>query len=137
MLSNNLRTHIVILRDGRKFNITTDQYATLKLNREDLKRTAPLEIRDCDTKELLYDGEMGDIKEFQERKQDEWLQQARFVCAWWSRHPLSQGWECNCSKEFNCMWFQMKDRLLEMWYKIDYDNDITEQMQFEYKKKYL
>jgi len=71
MLSNNLRTHIVILRDGRKFNITTDQYATLKLNREDLKRTAPLEIRDCDTKELLYDGEMGDIKEFQERKQDE------------------------------------------------------------------
>jgi len=135
MLSKNTRTHIVILRDGRKFNITQDQYSTLKLNRQDFKRNDPLEIRDADTKELLYDWEMWDIKEFQERKQDPSLYGAVYICDFWTRHSINEWGVCNCWKDFDCIGTIFKDKLKSMWYKIYNNKDITREMILEYKKQ--
>jgi len=132
MLSKNIRSHIVILRDWRKFNITQDQYSTLKLARQDFKRNEPLEIRDADTRELEYDWEMWDIKEFQERKQDPNLAAAVYVCDYGTRHHISEWKECDCWKDFDCIGIVFKDRLKAMWYKIHYNRDITREMKTAY-----
>ena len=135
-ITKNIKTHIVQLSDWRTINITQDQYAWLKLQLEDSNFSDPLEIRDVDSWEILFDWKMWAIKEFIHKKAkiNSW---DVFVCDFWNRHPLSQVWVCDCKIKFECMSFQFQDRLKEMWFKFDYASDITEEMKIAYKQKYL
>lgn len=131
-LTKNFRSHILILRDWRKFNITSSQYKAIKEWRRDNSRNTSFELFDCDTKELLFDWEVWDIKEFQERKSNKDMATKRFVCWYWTRHPMEMAGSCDCGKKFDCMEFQIQDWLTCAWYKIEYPSDITEQMQEEF-----
>jgi hypothetical protein len=48
-ITKNKRTHILILRDKREFNITQEQYANIRLDREDKKRYDPFTLKDVDS----------------------------------------------------------------------------------------
>lgn len=137
MLTKNPKTHIIIFKDWSQLNITKAQYDFYREEVGLKKHNEFIKIDDIDTKEILFEWRCSEIKEFKERKQDRSMQEKRFVCDFWWRHPLSQMWECDCDKEYKCMWFQFRDRLKEMWYTIDYASDITSEMQIAYKKKYL
>ena len=136
MLTTNLKTHIAIFRDWTKINISRDQYATLRLQKENNKRSDMVTIKDPDTKEILFDGELGDIKQFLERKLDQNLWEKRWVCWYWSRHEII--WfpdNCHCTDKFKVLSIQFKDELKKLWYKIFYDSDITESMQKHYLRQ--
>jgi len=135
MLTKNVRTHIIVLRDWRKFDITTKQYEAIKEWRKDNTRNTPFELFDADTKEIMFDWEVWDIKEFQKRKTDPNIWKYRYVCDFWTRHAL--GTECECSKEFNCLWISFKDKLKELWYNIEYAVDITEEMRENFRRTHL
>ncbi len=129
-LTNNLRTHILVLRDWRQFNITKQQYWLIRMDRQDNKRTDFFTLTDSDTNEVLFDWEYWDIKEFKERKVDKDLGEKKWVCSFWTRHSVI--WfpdNCECTKKFNTLWILFKDELKKLWYNINYDSDITEEMQ--------
>lgn len=141
MLSNKIITHRVIIRnaDGKgvtKYPLTKDMYVNYRLAKSDRKIWSTIWITDIDGNKLR---EIDPIKleEFEEVVINPSIAEKRWVCSWWNRHPLSMLWECSCNKEFDCLSFQMKDRLKEMWYNIQYSTDITEEHRIAYKKKYL
>ena len=126
MLSKNIRSHIVILRDWREFNITREQYWILKISRQDWKRNDPLEIRDCDTQKIIYDWELWDIKEFKER---EFVNMSWYVyiCSYGTRHNLND--ECLCKEKFKCFYWSFYGRLGDRNINIYYSKQITQEMQ--------
>ena len=137
-LTNNLRTHILVLRDWRQFNITKQQYWLIRMDRQDNKRSDFFTLTDSDTNEVLFDWEYWDIKEFKERKIDKDLGEKRWVCSFWTRHSVI--WfpdNCECSKKFNTLWIMFKDELKKLWYNINYDSDITEEMQEHFLRNNL
>lgn len=134
-ITNNLRTHILVLRDWREFNITKQQYWLIRMDRQDNKRTDFFTLTDADTKEVLFDWEYWDIKEFKERKVDPSYANAVWICSFWWRHPLSTAWECNCSEKFWTLWILFRDELKKLGYKIEYDSDITTEMQNHYLRE--
>lgn len=133
-LTNNLRTHILVLRDWRQFNITKQQYWLIRMDRQDNKRTDFFTLTDADTQEVLFDWEYWDIKEFKERKIDHSYASAVWICSFWTRHPLSTAWECDCSKKFGTLGILFKDELKKLWYDVFYDSDITPEIQEHYLK---
>jgi len=141
MLSTEIVTHRVIVKnqDGKgitKYPLTKEMYAEYSIAKVDRKPWSEIWLKDLDWENLR---KLDPIKfeEFEEVKQDKGIQWAVFICSFWVRHPLSMGWICGCSKEFDVIWILFKDRLKEMWYDINYPEDITEEMRLEYKKKYL
>lgn len=134
-ISKNIRTHIVILRDWRSFNITRWQYEAIKEWKRNQKRNDPFSLYDCDTGKLLFDWEIGEIKEFKEKNIDKDYAGKVYVCDFWWRHCLSC--DCDCEFEFWCLSFQFQDRLGKMWYVINNSSDITKEMRTAYKQKYL
>ena len=136
MLSKNIRTHILILNDWREINITKEQYSTIRLRSEDAKYSDPLTIKDIDNGEIVYDGKMWAIKEFSERKQDNTLQSKQWICSYWWRHPVS--WfpnNCDCRKKFKVLPCVFIDKLKDMWYKLDFDYQITNEMRDNFLKE--
>lgn len=59
-------SHKAILRDGRELNLTRQQYADIRDLKSMGKRNDMISITHPDTKAMLFDGELGDIKEFRE-----------------------------------------------------------------------
>jgi hypothetical protein len=129
MLSKNIRTHILLLRDWNKINITTEQYQALRLQKEDKKRNDMVTIRDTDTKEVLFDWEYWDIKWFIERKQEN-INWYKKVCQFWTRHNLQE--ECQCNKKFWCLSIVFQDKLKEIWIEVYHHSDITPTIQQRY-----
>lgn len=135
-LTNNLRTHILVLRDWRQFNITKQQYWLIRMDRQDNKRTDFFTLTDADTKEVLFDWEYWDIKEFKERKVDKDLWEKKWVCSFWTRHSVI--WfpdNCDCDKKFKTLWILFKDEIKKLGYKVNYDSDITKEMQDHYLRE--
>jgi len=125
------------MSDWEKINITKAQAELYRSEVELKQHNNFITINDIDTDEILFDWRCSEIKRFVERKQDKGTQWAVFICSFWVRHPLSMGWACECKKEFKTLWILFKDRLKEMWYKVFYDDDITEEMRLEYLQKYV
>lgn len=141
MLSNKVVTHRVIVRnaDGKwitKYPLTKDMYVNYRLAKSDRKIWSTIWITDIDDNKLR---EIDPIKleEFEEVIIDPSVVDKRWVCSWGNYHPLFMLGECSCQEEFDCIWLDMKDRLNEMWYNIQYPSDITNEMQVAYKNKYL
>ena len=137
-LSKNIRTHKMILSDWRVFHLSFTQYQKFKLLLLDSKYSDPLVITDCDSWKIVFDWKISAYKEFQQINTWNFKGTRGVICSWWTKHPLE--WysdNCTCWKEYDCLWFQMKDRLEEMGFKTTYSSDITSEMQTAYKKKYL
>jgi len=135
MINKNVKTHNIIMKNWEILKITKAQYEFYKEEINLKKFTDFIIINNIDTDEILFEWRCSEIKRFEKIKFDKWYQQTMFVCDWWTRHQLSQ--VCNCWKKFDCLWFQMKDRLNEMWYNIKYPSDITLVMQNKYINKFL
>jgi len=136
MLTKNQRTHIIIFKDWRKINVTKTQAEFIEQELELKKHNEFITIDDIDTKQVLFKWRCSEIKEFQERNTDSSLANANAVCDFWWRHPIQ--WfpdNCTCAKDFDCMRFQFQFKLEEMWYKIEYASDITEEMRAAYKQQ--
>lgn len=54
-----------------------------------------------------------------------------YVCDFGHRHFLNQ--KCKCLKEYRTLWIIFKEKLKELWYEINYNSDITVEMQKKYK----
>lgn len=138
MITNNKRTHIILLWDWSKINITKAQY---DLYREEVwmkKHNEFITITDIDTWETIFEWRCSEIKRFEERKQDTTIWDKNWVCSFWWRHNVI--WfphNCECWKKFNCLWLVFKDKLKVIWFKFTYDIDITEQMRNDYKEYYM
>jgi len=60
-----------------------------------------------------------------------------YRCWHWTRHDIT--WfpnNCNCIEKFDCTWLKFQDILRWLWYKINYDTDVTRAMQLDYFKRY-
>lgn len=97
MLTNNLRTKIVILSDDREIAITEQQYLAIKADQNVWKYNDPVLIRDADTKETLFDGKIWAIREFRDIKRNEntWNM---YVCDYATRHTIHES--CNCQEKY-------------------------------------
>ena len=140
MLNTNIKTHYILIKEWKyneikKIAVTSAQYELYREELEIKPFNALMTIHDIDTNEILYEWRANKIEWFEKIKKDIWLTQAVFICSFWVKHPLSMWWNCNCSKEFNTLWISFKDKLKEMWYEINYDSDITEEMRLAYKKQ--
>jgi len=129
-ITKNQRTHILILRDWRQLNITQEQYWTIKLARQDWKRNDPLEVKDPDTWFIIYDWELGDVKEFKQRSF--WTHTYNAICDFWARHPIRE-WEynCECEKQWKYTGDKLKDFVRDK-YNVSYPQDITIEMKKEF-----
>jgi hypothetical protein len=56
----------MILQDGRQFPITTDLYTAVREAKTSEKATSFFLMRDPDTQQVMFDGELRQIKEFKE-----------------------------------------------------------------------
>lgn len=130
-ITKNLKTHIAYIRDWEEINLTTEQYQTLRLAKEDNKSRDMVTIKDPDTWKILFDWEYWDIKKFKERDAGN-MGESRYICSYWTRHFMTD--ECKCSKRFWCTWFVFQDKLRELWHDTFYDSNITPAMQEEYLK---
>jgi len=132
MLSINKRTHKIQFRDWSHINITTAQYEFYRDEVELKKHNEFITIEDIDTHDIIFEWRCSEIKEFQQINKDSSLSWAVYICDYGTRHPISMWGECECVKKYACMWFQFKDRLKILGYKINYAKDITKDMQRAY-----
>ena len=96
MLTKNLRTHYLILRNWRSFPVTQEQHDTIKLMKSTSKVNETFELRDADTKKMLFDWEFREIKEWKEI--NHWWSDRKYFCGFWNAHSLQQ--ECNCQEKY-------------------------------------
>lgn len=129
-LSKNIRTHLVLLRDGWEINITEQQYNTLRLKKEDAKRNDMITITDADTQKVLFDGEMWEIKWFRKREIDPTLASTKYVCGYGIRHALNE--DCKCKERFKCFDYSFQDWLTDRGFVFYYPEQITFQMQQQF-----
>ncbi len=141
MLSTQIATHRVIIKTAdwkgvTKYPITQEQYINYRLAKADRQLGDTVKITDIEWNELR---EVDPIKleEFEKIHRDKSLKQARWICWFWVRHPLSTVWKCECGKEFQVPSFLFSSRLEDMWFRFYYDRDITWEMRTKYKQKYL
>jgi len=135
MITTNIKNYIIIFRNWTQISITKAQYNLYRDEIEMKKHNDFITINDIDTNEILFEWRCNEIKEFKERKQDPSLYGAVYICDFWTRHSVSEWWECNCWKDFDCIWITFKDKLKTMWYKINYNSDITREMILQYKQQ--
>lgn len=139
MLSKNVMTHYLLLKEWekniiKKIPITESQHEFYKSELELKKYSDFITISDPDTWNIIFEWRCNKVEWFEEIIKDPDLYEKRWVCSFWVRHTIP--WfpdNCQCSKEFDCLWITFKWKLKEMWYKINYDSDITEY----HRKKYL
>jgi len=134
MLTNNPKTHYIILWDKSQINITKAQYDFYKEEVELKKHNEFITIDDSDTKEILFEWRCSEIKRFVERKSSTNSWWYRYICSFWNKHHISES--CECSKEFDCLWIIFKWRLQDMWFEVFYDSDINNEMRTAYKQRY-
>ena len=92
-----LRTHYMILQDGRQFPITQELYNNVRDAKTTEKATSFFLLRDPDTQEVLFDGELRAIKEFKEiSKKDNWIKW--WFCWFGNLHTMKE--PCNCSEKY-------------------------------------
>jgi len=140
MLSTHIKTHYILIKEGeknqiKKIPITTSQYELYKEELQMKKHNDFFQIDDIETKQILYDGRANKIDWFEEIIRDKELSEKKWVCSFWTKHPVV--WfpnNCNCSEKFWVLWITFKDELKKLWYNINYDSDITEEMQNHYLK---
>lgn len=132
MLTKNIRTHIMFLKDWRSIPITELQWKNILLLKEDKKDTYPLTLQDVDSWEIIYCWELYQIKEFWIKKTDKTISWARYICDYWHRHTLNE--KCLCINKY---WLAIlfKSKLREMWYKVFYNYEITKEMQEAFLKQ--
>lgn len=142
-LSKNVKTHYILIKEWernqiRKIPITKVQYELYKEELEIKKHYDFFQIDDVETWKILFEWRASKIEWFEEINRDPTLIWKQWVCSFWSRHYVI--WfpsNCNCSTKFKTIWVSFQDRLKEMWYKISHENDITDEMQREYIKRFL
>ena len=135
-LTRNIKTHLIVLKDGRTFPLTEQQYKVHKLEQEDKKINDSLEIINIDTKELVFDWKWTEFKEFRKRKIVDNSSKVIY-CDYWTKHSLEeyQYWEwCKCYNIYGVIWWTFKKALQKLWYQIRYNKDITEEMQKHFLK---
>ena len=97
MLLTKPKTHLIIMKDWTKFNITEAQY---ELYREEIwmkKHNEFITINDIDTNEILFEWRCSEIKEFKTKWQSKYYDSV-WICTKWWRHPVL--WfpnNCNCN----------------------------------------
>lgn len=120
MLTTNLRTHYLILRDGRQFPITTEQYDKIRTGRkmkaEQKKLSDTFELCDADTKQLLYEGEYRAIMEFRETSKKNssirW-----YYCEYGKLHPMQDS--CECFERCGIPAIIFREKARELYAKFD------------------
>ena len=140
MLTKNQRTHLILVKQWdrgeiKRIPITKAQYDLYEEELQTKKHNDFFKIHDIDTQEVVYNWRASKIEGFEEIKTDQTLLNKRYICEFWSKHPVI--WfpsNCQCMKKFDTLPYAMKDKLREMWYIINASADITEEMQNNYLK---
>lgn len=121
MLTTNLRTHYVILQDGRKFPITYEQYNNIRELKTSEKATSFFTLTDIDTRKVLFDGELRSIKEFQEvskkRNDVKW-----YFCWYGNTHGMND--KCDCRDKYKVSEASFRSEAYRRFWK--YDDKIVE-----------
>ena len=114
--TKNFRSHIVIFRDWLEINITEQQYQSIRHDKENLKSQEMITIRDIDNWNILYDWEIGAIKQFKERKQSNcaWV---NWICWYWEFHAIWQ--KCECRSKFKISELDFRHRARKLYWTID------------------
>lgn len=121
MLTNNLRTKLVILSDDREIAITEQQYLAIKADQNVGKYNDPVLIRDADTKETLFDWKIWAIKEFRDIKINEnaWN---KYVCDFATRHTIHES--CTCHEKYWVYPVEFRMKMHEM-FPLKYASTLT------------
>ena len=125
MLTNNLRTKLVILTDDREISITEQQYNAIKADQAIGKYNDPILIRDADSKEILFDWKIGAIKEFRDINKSN-LAWAYYVCDFWIKHPVHE--TCTDIEKYKVSPIVFRTALRELYPQVNYPNQITPEM---------
>ena len=135
MLSTKVKTHYILIKEWDRGNIkkialTKSEYELYEQELEMKKHNWFFKMYDIDTNELIFNGRANKIEWFEEIKVDPTLSTKKWVCSFWTKHSLI-GFpdNCNCSEKFDTLWITFKWELIKLWYKVNYDSDITEEMQ--------
>lgn len=114
MLTKNLKTHLVVLSDGREIPITFNQHNWLVLMIQDWKSSDLITIRDEDTQNVLFEWRSQSIKEFKEIKRSDigWLM---FICEFWIRHNLHES--CNCPMKYRIFPAMFSAKKFELYWQ--------------------
>ncbi len=56
-----------------------------------------------------------------------------YICDFWFRHKLHE--KCCCRYKYKTFWNIFKIELNQMWYKVFYNTDITQEMQEAFLEK--
>lgn len=141
MLSTQIKTHYILIKEWeknqiKKIPITTAQYELYKEELQTKKHNEFFQVDDVETKEVLYDGRASKIDWFEEIKRDPTLNWKRWICSFWTRHSVI--WfpdNCDCDKKFKTLWILFKDEIKKLGYNVNYDSDITKEMQDHYLRE--
>lgn len=139
MLNTKVKTHYILIKEWDRGNIkkialTKSEYELYEQEVEMKKHNWFFKMYDIDTNELLFNGRANKVEWFEEIKLDPALMWAVWICSLWTRHALSAGWDCDCSKKFNTLWITFKDEIEKLGYKVKDTSEITEEMQLAYLK---
>ena len=124
MLTTNRRTKLLILSDDREIAITEDQYKAIKADQALGRFSDPITIRDLDTKEILFDGKIGAIKEFRDIKSS-YSGGDRWICDFWIRHVMSES--CGCPDKYKVIPIDFRIKMYELYPRMYAKNLSTEQ----------
>lgn len=125
MLTNNLRTKLVILTDDREISITEQQYNAIKADQAIGKYNDPILIRDADSKEILFDWKIGAIKEFRDINKSN-LAWAYYVCDFWIKHPVHEN--CTDIEKYKVSPIVFRTALRSIYPQVQYSREITPEM---------
>lgn len=111
MLTTNLRTHWLLLKDGRKFAVTQDQYMWIKSAKSLSKISDTFELRDVDNWKMLFDWEYREIKEWVEI--NHWDSSKNFICGFGNPHPIQSS--CGCSYKYWVPEWKFRQTMIDLF----------------------
>lgn len=122
MLTTIIRDHKIIVgekEDKKEIYLTRQQYMILEQDFLDKSGQSPFSIKDPETWKKLYTGRLWDIKDWCGENKTSSSAWKRYVCDFWTRHPLNE--ECECRKKYGidgCV-FKEKMRNFGIMYTAD------------------
>lgn len=128
-MTKSISTHLIVAfaktSEWERIPLTQDQYNKTREAKSWSNFSKTHEIRDPNTKKLLFSDMISKITWFEEIELKKNF--SRRFCDFWVWHTGNES--CKCSSEFWITWLEYKDKIFQLWYS--YVQDVSEKRRLE------